>query len=55
VSQRTHEIGVRVALGARTSDVVRLVTWQGSRAIGAGIVLGATIALFASLDRRHVV
>ncbi len=48
VSQRTHEIGVRVALGARTSDVVRLVTLQGSRAIGAGIVLGAAIALFAS-------
>jgi putative ABC transport system permease protein len=48
VSQRTHEIGVRVALGARTSDVVRLVTLQGLRAIGAGIVLGAAIALFAS-------
>jgi predicted permease len=48
VSQRTHEIGVRVALGARTSDVVRLVTLQASRAIGVGIALGAAIALFAS-------
>ena len=48
VSQRTHEIGVRVALGAQTSDVVRLVTLQASRAIGIGIALGAGIALFAS-------
>jgi predicted permease len=48
VSQRTHEIGVRVALGARTADVVRLVTLQASRAIGVGIALGAAIALFAS-------
>ncbi|HEX6814303.1 MAG TPA: FtsX-like permease family protein [Gemmatimonadaceae bacterium] len=36
VAQRTSEIGVRVALGAPTADVVRLVLWQGVRPALAG-------------------
>ena len=40
VEQRTHEIGLRVALGAAGGDVVRLVLSQGIAITGAGIALG---------------
>jgi putative ABC transport system permease protein len=41
VAQRTHEIGVRMALGADRSDVVRMILSHGVRIAGAGVLIGA--------------
>jgi ABC-type antimicrobial peptide transport system permease subunit len=48
VAQRMHELGVRVALGARTADVVRLVVWQGFRVAAIGVAIGLAVALVAA-------
>jgi ABC-type antimicrobial peptide transport system permease subunit len=48
VVQRSHEMGVRIALGARASDVVWLVVRQGASIAVAGIALGGVIALASS-------
>ena len=45
VTQRTHEMGVRVALGAQAMDVVRLIVSEGLRIVLPGVALGAVIAL----------
>ena len=48
VSQRTAEIGVRLALGGRPRDVVRLVIGEGMAMALAGIVLGVVASLALS-------
>jgi predicted permease len=45
LSQRTHEMGVRVALGARGADIVRLVVGEGLRVVLFGIAIGTVVAL----------
>jgi putative ABC transport system permease protein len=44
-ARRTHEIGIRMALGAEKRDVLSLVIRMGATLVGAGIVLGIIASL----------
>jgi len=45
VGQRTHEIGIRMALGARSPDVLRMVLWEGMKMTAIGLAIGLVMAL----------
>src|SRR5206468_6247590 len=47
VAQRTHEFGVRIALGARAGDVVGGVVGYAVRFAAAGVLIGVALALVA--------
>jgi predicted permease len=47
VTSRRHEMGVRLALGARGAEVMRLILAEAARVLGSGIVVGVIVALWA--------
>jgi predicted permease len=44
VAQRTHEIGIRIALGARGADVLKMTVKQGLKLVGFGLIIGLAAA-----------
>jgi ABC-type antimicrobial peptide transport system permease subunit len=44
-TRRTHEIGIRMALGARSSDVLRMVIRTGLILVGIGVALGLIVSV----------
>jgi len=58
-SERTREIGLRMALGARRGDVLYLILREGARMAVAGVILGCVLApglarlMNSTVVRRH--
>jgi putative ABC transport system permease protein len=48
VAQRTREIGIRIALGARRTDVLQMTVAQGLKLVGAGMMIGLVAAFLVT-------
>ncbi len=48
VSQRTSEIGVRLAVGAEGRDILRMIVWEGARLAGIGLTIGLVLSIALS-------
>ena len=55
VAQRTHDIGVRTALGAKPADILRAVLGPVARPLGAGIVVGVFGAVLMTRGLAHLI
>ena len=55
VAQRTHEIGVRMALGADRANILRRVVGAGMMTAGAGVAIGSVGAFYAARALRGIV
>ena len=53
VGQRTREIGIRMALGAQTSNILGLVAEQGLRPAGIGLMIGILAGLAADQENPN--
>jgi predicted permease len=54
VSRRTHELGVRIALGARPRDIYATVTGTGLRPAGAGLAAGVALGVSTAVSFERV-
>ncbi|MGA8598350.1 MAG: ABC transporter permease [Bryobacteraceae bacterium] len=45
LAERTHEIGIRIALGAQPTDVLRMILAQGARTVAIGVIIGIVASL----------
>jgi putative ABC transport system permease protein len=55
VTQRTHEIGLRIALGAQSAEVQRMVLWHSLRLAILGIAIGVAAAFAATRALRGLI
>jgi len=54
VTQRTQEMGIRMTLGARSEDILRLVIWEGISLMLVGVAAGALCALVVTRAMRSM-